>query len=114
MTLSEYEAMVLTAVGYFQPVTCGDLSKIFAKDVSCDTIGNLRGSGFIGSGPSSSKSRVHSTYVRTSHFLSSFGFEALRDLPIIEALEDAGFLSSRTVCLAPSITPGDLDSDEHE
>lgn len=51
--LSEFEAMVLMAVGYFQPVTRGELSTIFGKEVSRDTIGNLRGAGFIGSGPRS-------------------------------------------------------------
>ena len=29
----------------------------------------------------------------TRHFLSAFGMETLRDLPNIEALEDAGLLS---------------------
>lgn len=41
--LSEFEAMVLMAVGYFQPVTRGELSRIFGKEVSRDMIGNLRG-----------------------------------------------------------------------
>lgn len=40
--LSEFEAMVLMAVGYFQPVTRGELSKIFGKEVSRDTIATLR------------------------------------------------------------------------
>ena len=30
-------------VGYFQPVTRGELSRIFGKEVSRDMIGNLRG-----------------------------------------------------------------------
>jgi chromosome segregation and condensation protein ScpB len=51
--LSEFEAMVLMAVGYFQPATRGALPKIFGKEVSRDIIGNLRGAGFIGSGPRS-------------------------------------------------------------
>lgn len=33
------------------------------------------------------------TYVTTKTFLSHFGFDTLRDLPDIEALEDAGLLS---------------------
>jgi segregation and condensation protein B len=33
------------------------------------------------------------TYVTTKHFLSAFGMETLRDLPDMEALEDAGLLS---------------------
>lgn len=91
--LSKFEAMVLMAVGYFQPITRGELSKIFGKEVSRDTIGNLRGAGFIGSGPRSPTPGAPYTYVTTPHFLSAFGMDTLRDLPNIEALEDAGLLS---------------------
>ncbi|WP_160011209.1 SMC-Scp complex subunit ScpB [Rhizobium sp. 18055] len=94
--LSEFEAMVLMAVGYFQPVTRAELSKIFGREVSRDTIGNLRGSGFIGSGPRSPTPGAPYTYVTTRYFLSAFGFDALRDLPDTEALEDAGLLSRAT------------------
>lgn len=45
--------MVLMSVGYFQPATRGELSKIFGKEVSRDIIGNLRSAGFNGSGPRS-------------------------------------------------------------
>ena len=95
--LSEFEAMVLMAVGYFQPATRGELSKIFGKEVSRDTIGNLRSAGFISSGPRSPTPGAPYTYVTTSHFLSAFGMETLRDLPNIEALEDAGLLSRHAV-----------------
>ncbi|WP_318765056.1 SMC-Scp complex subunit ScpB [Agrobacterium fabrum] len=95
--LSEFEAMVLMAVGYFQPITRGELSKIFGKEVSRDTIGNLRGAGFLTSGPRSPTPGAPYTYVTTPHFLSSFGMETLRDLPNIEALEDAGLLSRHAV-----------------
>ncbi|AVH45528.1 SMC-Scp complex subunit ScpB [Agrobacterium tumefaciens] len=91
--LSEFEAMVLMAVGYFQPVTRGELSKIFGKEVSRDTISNLRGAGLIGSGPRSPTQGAPYTYVTTAHFLSAFGMETLRDLPDIEALDDAGLLN---------------------
>lgn len=91
--LSEFEAMVLMAVGYFQPVTRGDLLKIFGREVSRDTIGALRAAGFISSGPRSPTPGAPYTYVTTAHFLSAFGMEALRDLPDIEALEDDGLLS---------------------
>ena len=97
--LSEFEAMVLMAVGYFQPVTRGELSKIFGKEVSRDVIGNLRGAGFIGSGPRSPTPGAPYTYVTTPHFLSAFGIETLRDLPNIEALEDAGLLSRKEVAV---------------
>lgn len=36
------------------------------------------------------------TFATTKHFLSAFGFDTLRDLPDIEALEDDGLLS-RTI-----------------
>jgi len=35
--------------------------------------------------------------VTTSHFLSAFGMETMRDLPTIVALEDAGLLSRHAV-----------------
>ena len=37
--------MVLTAVGYFQPITRAELSEIFGKEVSRDTIAGLRDAG---------------------------------------------------------------------
>lgn len=89
--LSEFEALV--AVGYYQPVTRGELSKIFGKEVSRDTIGALRSAGFIASGPRSPTPGAPYTYVTTKHFLSSFGMETLGDLPDLERLEDAGLLS---------------------
>lgn len=111
--LSEFEAMVLMAVGYFQPVTRGELSKIFGKEVSRDTIAALRGTGFIGSGPRSPTPGAPYTYVTTPHFLASFGMDTLRDLPNIEALEDAGLLSRHAVqnVIAASEV-GDSETDE--
>lgn len=95
--LSEFEAMVLMSAGYFQPVTRGELSKIFGREVSRDVIGNLRGAGYIGSGPRSPTPGAPYTYVTTQDFLSAFGMETLRDLPDVEALEDAGLLSRQAV-----------------
>ncbi|MCE6078432.1 segregation and condensation protein B [Agrobacterium vitis] len=93
--ISEFEAMVLMAVGYFQPVTRSELSKIFGREVSRDTIAALRGAGFLSSGPRSPTPGAPYTYVTTKHFLSAFGMETLRDLPDIEALEDAGLFSRK-------------------
>ena len=91
--LSDFEAMVLMAIAYFQPITRGDLSKIFGKEVSRDTIASLRNANFLASGPRSPTPGAPYTYVTTKHFLSAFGMQTLRDLPDIEALEDAGLLS---------------------
>ncbi|RCS21931.1 SMC-Scp complex subunit ScpB [Phyllobacterium salinisoli] len=95
--LSEFEAMVLVAVGYFQPVTRSELSKIFGREVSRDIIAALRGAGFIGSGPRSPTPGAPYTYVTTLHFLSAFGMETLGDLPDREALEDAGLIRRKTI-----------------
>lgn len=91
--LSEFEAMVLMAIGYLQPLTRAELSEVFGKEVSRDTIGALRNAGFLASGPRSPTPGAPYTYVTTKQFLSAFGLQSLRDLPDIEALEDAGLLS---------------------
>jgi len=101
------------AVGYFQPVTRGELSKIFGKEVSRDVIGNIRGAGFIGSGPRSPTPGAPYTYVTTPHFLSAFGMDTLRDLPNIEALEDAGLLS-RHMMQENVAVPQSLEDDDNE
>jgi len=95
--LSDFEAMVLMAIAYFQPITRGDLSKIFGKEVSRDTIASLRNANFLASGPRSPTPGAPYTYVTTKQFLSAFGMETLRDLPDVEALEDAGLLSRKGV-----------------
>ena len=93
--LSDFEAMVLMAIAYFQPITRGDLSKIFGKEVSRDTIASLRGANLLASGPRSPTPGAPYTYVTTKHFVTAFGMQTLRDLPDIEALEDAGLLSRK-------------------
>jgi segregation and condensation protein B len=112
--LSEFEAMVLMAIAYSQPVTRSELSKVFGREVSRDLIGSLRSAGFIASGPRSPTSGAPYTYVTTKHFLSAFGMETLRDLPDMEALEDAGLLSRHAVHAEPlSVEPdGDGLMDE--
>ena len=91
--LTQHQALVLMTVGYFQPVTRAELSKIFGREVSRDTIAILRQLGFLASGPRSPTPGAPYTYVTTPAFLSAFGFDTLRDLPDAEMLEDAGLLS---------------------
>ncbi|OYZ72341.1 MAG: segregation and condensation protein B [Rhizobiales bacterium 24-66-13] len=43
--LSQSEALVLLCIGYFQPITRGELSTFFGKEISRDVIGHLRSLG---------------------------------------------------------------------
>jgi segregation and condensation protein B len=104
--LSRTENLVLTAVAYFQPITRGELSQLFGKEVSRDLIGQLRALNFIAAGPRSPQPGAPYTYVTTKQFLSHFGFETLRDLPDMEQLEEAGLLSKQK--LLTGALPGDL------
>jgi segregation and condensation protein B len=90
--LTKLEAGVLMAVAYFQPVTRGELSEMFGREISRDLIASLRAEGLIAAGPRSPKLGAPYAYVTTDKFLIEFGFESLRDLPNLEALEDAGLL----------------------
>ncbi|MHA6645370.1 SMC-Scp complex subunit ScpB [Mesorhizobium sp. A623] len=110
--LSQTEALVLMCVAYFQPITRGDLSSFFGKEVSRDLIGVLRSQDFIASGPRSPTQGAPYTYVTTKAFLSNFGLDTLRDLPDFEALEDAGLLSKEKL-LAGEI-PAGLANDESD
>ena len=108
--LSQGEMLVLMCIAYFQPITRGELGKFFGKDVSRDVIGHLRALGFIGSGPRAPQPGAPYTYVTTKEFLAHFGFDTLRDLPDIEALEDAGLLSKDKL-LAGDLLPGLHETD---
>ncbi|GLK70204.1 SMC-Scp complex subunit ScpB [Ancylobacter dichloromethanicus] len=103
--LSQSEALVLLCIGYFQPITRGELSQFFGREISRDTIGHLRRLGFVAAGPRSPQPGAPYTYVTTSEFLVHYGFDTLRDLPDMEALEDAGLLS-KDMLLAGDIPLG--------
>ncbi|ESX33506.1 hypothetical protein X764_29320 [Mesorhizobium sp. LSHC440A00] len=99
--------MVLMCIAYLRPITRGELSSFFGKEISRDLIGHLRGAKLIASGPRSPTPAPY-TYVTTKEFLLEFGFDTLRDLPDFEALEDAGLLSKEKL-LAGDIMPGFAD-----
>jgi len=103
--LTQSEILVLMCIAYFQPITRGELSSFFGKEVSRDLIGHLRGAGLIASGPRSPTPGAPYTYVTTKEFLLEFGLSTLRDLPEFEALEDAGLLSKEKL-VAGDILPG--------
>jgi len=105
--------LVLACIAYHQPVTRGELGEMIGKEVSRDTIGYLRSLGFIAAGPRSPQPGAPYTYVTTTGFLSHFGLDTLRDLPHMEALEDAGLLSKDKVLVGnlPGILGMDEDAD---
>ena len=80
------------AIAMFQPVTRGEISEMFGREISRDLIAALREEGLIAAGPRSPKVGAPYTYVTTEKFLFEFGLESLRDLPDLDKLEDAGLL----------------------
>lgn len=88
--LSKTETMVLTVVGYFQPVTRAKISDMLGKEISRDTIARLKRLGLIGAGPRVAQPGAPLTYVTTPTFLLVFGLATLRDLPEIDVIEDFG------------------------
>jgi chromosome segregation and condensation protein ScpB len=88
------------AVAYFQPVTRGELSETFGREISRDLIAALRAEGLIAAGPRSPTLGAPHAYVTTEKFLLEFGFESLRDLPDLEALKDAGLMPADPAALA--------------
>ncbi|MER8690879.1 SMC-Scp complex subunit ScpB [Mesorhizobium sp. M1136] len=111
--LTQSEVLVLMCIAYFQPITRGELSSFFGKEISRDLIGHLRGAGLLASGPLSPTAGAPYTYVTTKEFLLEFGLDTLRDLPNFEAVEDAGLLSKDKL-LAGDIMPGFSDPGESD
>ena len=94
LDLSSADLAVLAAIAYLQPLTRGELSQVFGTEINRDRIARLREAGLIASGPRSPLPGAPATYVTTPAFLSTFGLGSLRDLPEVEALQDAGLLDS--------------------
>ncbi len=90
--LTRTEALVLTIIAYLQPVTRGAISRLTGREISRDLIARLHRQALIARGPRSPEPGAPYTYVTTPGFLVQFGLETLRDLPDLEALEDAGLL----------------------
>jgi chromosome segregation and condensation protein ScpB len=90
--LTATENLVATAIAYLQPVTRKSLSQVFGREVSRDVFARLKKIGLIGAGPRSPEPGAPLTYVTTPMFLETFGLGSLRDLPDMEALEEAGLL----------------------
>ncbi|MCC7319650.1 MAG: SMC-Scp complex subunit ScpB [Rubellimicrobium sp.] len=105
--LTRTEALVLAIVAYMQPVTRGAISRLTGREVSRDLIARLHRQNLIARGPRSPEPGAPYTYVTTPGFLAHFGLDTLRDLPELEALEDAGLLKPvADIALGPPIEVG--------
>ncbi len=105
--LTRTEALVLAIVAYMQPVTRGAISRLTGREVSRDLIARLHRQKLIARGPRSPEPGAPYTYVTTPGFLAHFGLDTLRDLPELEALEDAGLLKPvADIALGPPIEVG--------
>jgi segregation and condensation protein B len=89
LELSRLETLVVTAIAYFQPTTRRDLGAMLGREISRDTLADLRSLGLIANGPKSPRAGGPNTYVTTATFLSRFGFNSLQELPDREAIETA-------------------------
>ena len=92
--LSKFEALVLTAIAYFQPITRAQIGEFLGREVSRDSIAALRAAGLIATGPRSPQPGAPYNFVTTPGFLAHFGFESLGNLEDFEQLQDAGLLES--------------------
>jgi segregation and condensation protein B len=93
LELSKLEALVLSAIAYFQPATRRELGVLLGREVSRDMLADLRSFGLIANGPKSPRAGAPNTYVTTVEFLSRFGLNSLQDLPERETMENAGLAS---------------------
>ncbi|MGN7871131.1 SMC-Scp complex subunit ScpB [Paracoccus sp. 22332] len=90
--LTRNEALVLTIIAYLQPVTRAAIARMTGREVSRDLIARLSRQGLIARGPRSPEAGAPYSYVTAPGFLALFGLDTLRDLPDLEALQDAGLL----------------------
>ncbi len=116
LEVTQNEAMVLVSIAYHQPVTRAAVAQILGREVSRDVIGALRDKAMITAGPRSPTPGAPFTYVTTRAFLSHFGLDTLRDLPDLEALEDAGLLNRhfRAADAMPMAETEDEEPDGHD
>jgi chromosome segregation and condensation protein ScpB len=90
--ISQADALALTAIAYFQPITRRQLENFLVKPPSRDTMAKLVRLGHIATGPRSPEPGAPPTYVTTQKFLSTFGFGSLDDLPAVGVLREEGLL----------------------
>jgi segregation and condensation protein B len=86
--------MLLAPIAYFQPTPRRELGNVLDREISRDTLADLRGFDLIANGPKSSRAGPPTAYVTTAEFLSRFGLNTLQDLPDRESIENTEITSS--------------------
>jgi segregation and condensation protein B len=89
-SLTRLEMLALSAIAYQQPVTRAGLSRLVGHDISRDILGRLKSFGVIAPGPRAPEPGAPIAWVTTQRFLEIFALGSLRDLPDLDALQDAG------------------------
>ncbi|MFG1404217.1 SMC-Scp complex subunit ScpB [Xanthobacter sediminis] len=112
--LSQTEILVLACIAYHQPVTRAELGQMVGKPVSRDVIAELRARDLITAGPRSPQPGAPYTYVTTKAFLAHFGLDTLRELPDIEAMEEAGLLDKDKLLSGGFPLVGEDDAEDVE
>jgi chromosome segregation and condensation protein ScpB len=84
------EMLALSAIAYQQPITRAGLSRLVGHDISRDILGRLKGLGVIAPGPRAPEPGAPIAWVTTARFLEMFSLGSLRELPDLDALQDAG------------------------
>ena len=106
--LSPLEGLVVTVVGYFQPITRAAICDILGKPVSRDILSVLRRAGLIAAGPRSPQPGAPVTYVTTKPSWTVLASTAFATCPTSTGSKMPVFLApcrSPTNCAARSASP---------
>ncbi|MCF8506872.1 MAG: SMC-Scp complex subunit ScpB [Caulobacter sp.] len=101
--LAAWDAALLMAVAWHQPVTRADLERLMERAVAPEVLSRLRRQELIGAGPRSPRPGSPPTWVTTAGFLERFGLASLGDLPGPETWEND---------LSPIIPPHRIENTE--
>jgi len=108
--LSRAAMETLAIVAYHQPVTRAEIEEIRGVVVSRGTLDQLLEIGWVKPGRRRDSPGRPVTWVTTDFFLSHFGLDALKDLPGVKELSDAGLLDTRSAISVYSERAGDPDA----
>ena len=112
--LTQSEVLVLMCIAYFQPITRGELSSFFGKEISRDLIGHLRGARLDRVRPAQPDSRARPTPMsRPKSSCSSSGSTRCATCRISRRSRTPG-CSSKEKLLAGDIMPGFAGNEERD